>query len=218
MLALQVRLRGETDVWSQVAGQLVAFAIFLPAALLCWRGLRAGWIGVALVLVLAVGFRAACVTPGETPPLSTDLHRYAWDARVQAARINPYRYRPTAPELEHLRDDTVWPGINLPTWRTVYPPGAEASFLAARAAFGDRLGAGTLLFALAEAGQSLSSSSSWRACPPDHRSSASPCSRGTRSAISEIAANGHVDALGILGLAALLAAWQTGASPSRDSP
>ena len=152
MLALQVRLRGETDVWSQVAGQLVAFAIFLPAALLCWRGLRAGWIGVALVLVLAVGFRAACVTPGETPPLSTDLHRYAWDARVQAAGINPYRYRPTAPELEHLRDDTVWPGINLPTWRTVYPPGAEASFLAARAAFGDRLGASTLLFLLAEAG------------------------------------------------------------------
>ena len=130
----------------------MAFAIFLPAALLCWRGLRAGWIGVALVLVLAVGFRAACVTPGETPPLSTDLHRYAWDARVQAAGINPYRYRPTAPELEHLRDDTVWPGINLPTWRTVYPPGAEASFLAARAAFGDRLGASTLLFLLAEAG------------------------------------------------------------------
>ena len=40
--ALELRLRGETDVRTQVVGQLAAFALFLPAAWLCWRGLRIG--------------------------------------------------------------------------------------------------------------------------------------------------------------------------------
>ena len=84
-------------------------------------------------------FRAAAFVPGETPPLSTDLHRYAWDARVQASGINPYRYAPLDGRLVELRDDLVWPQINLPAWHTVYPPGAEASFLAARGVFGDGL-------------------------------------------------------------------------------
>ena len=89
---LQLRLRGDADTWTQVAGQLVAFALFVPALVLCWRGLRFGVLGLVVVLLFAVGFRAAAVVPGETPPLSTDLHRYAWDARVQANGINPYRY------------------------------------------------------------------------------------------------------------------------------
>ena len=38
------------------------------------------------------------------PYLSTDIYRYVWDGRVQAAGINPYRYVPSAPELAHLRD------------------------------------------------------------------------------------------------------------------
>jgi hypothetical protein len=33
------------------------------------------------------------------PILSTDVHRYVWDARVQAAAINPYRYIPADPAL-----------------------------------------------------------------------------------------------------------------------
>ncbi len=209
MLALELRLRGDADLWTQVAGQLVAFAIFLPAALVCWRGLRAGRAGVVLVLLLAVAFRAACVMPGETPPLSDDLHRYAWDARVQAAGVNPYRYAPISPELEQLRDDVVYPEINLPRWRTVYPPGAEASFLAARAVFGDRPGAATLLYLVAEAGAVallLLVLVRLPSRPPLERVA---LYAWHPLAISEIAANGHVDGLAVLGLAGLLAAWQT---------
>ncbi len=208
MLALQLRLRGEVDLRAQVAGQLVAFAIFVPAAFLCWRGLRVGWPGVALVLGLAIAFRAACVVPGETPPLSTDLHRYAWDARVQAAGINPYRYAPDDPALARLRDEVVWPEINLPGWHTVYPPGAEAAFLAARGVFGDRLGSTTLLFLGGEAlavGLLLVVLARMRSKPPLERIA---LYAWHPLAISEIAANGHVDALSVVGLAGLLAAWQ----------
>jgi hypothetical protein len=205
-LVLDLRLRGETELWAQIAGQLVAFALFVPAAFLCWTGLRAGLVGVVLVLAFAVGFRAAVLVPEMTPPLSSDLHRYAWDARVQAAGINPYRYAPADPELAPLRDDEVWPQINLPAWRTVYPPGAEASFLAARGLFGDRLGNTTWLFLLAEvAAVALLLLVLARTGAPLERV-------GVYAwhplAVSEIAGNGHVDALAVLSGAGLLAAWQ----------
>ena len=40
---------------------------------------------------------------------SDDLYRYVWDGRVQAAGIDPYRYVPAAPQLERLRDPSLWP-------------------------------------------------------------------------------------------------------------
>jgi hypothetical protein len=208
LLALEARLRGEEDLWTQVAGQLVAFALFVPAAVLCWRGLRIGRAGLILVLALAVGFRAIVCVPGETPPLSNDLNRYAWDARVQAAGINPYRYAPIAPELESLRDGVIWPEINLPSWRTVYPPGAEAGFLAARGIFGDGAHATTWLFLVAEAAAIsllVIVLARMRPRPPLERVA---LYAWHPLAISEIAANGHVDALAVLALAGLLAAWQ----------
>lgn len=65
------------------------------------------------------------------PYLSTDIYRYIWDGRVQAAGINPYRYMPVAPELAHLRDATIFPNINRPDFAvTIYPPVAQVVFLA----------------------------------------------------------------------------------------
>ncbi len=69
-----------------------------------------------------------------TPPLATDDYlRYAWDGRVQAAGIDPYRYVPGDPALAGLRDawlfpDGVTPRLNHPEARTIYPPVAEAWF------------------------------------------------------------------------------------------
>ncbi|MGH7534665.1 MAG: glycosyltransferase family 87 protein, partial [Gemmatimonadales bacterium] len=60
--------------------------------------------------------------------LSSDVYRYLWDGRVQWAGINPYRYAPAAEELAPLQDPVIYPQINRPTKRTVYPPGAQASF------------------------------------------------------------------------------------------
>jgi hypothetical protein len=206
LVALQVVLRGDDDIWTQVVGQSVAFALFVPAAVLCWRGLVIRRLGLVLVLLFAVALRAAAFEPGATPPLSTDVHRYAWDARVQAAGINPYRYAPGHPAVAHLRDEEVWPGINLKSWRTVYPPGAEASFLAARGAFGTGLRSSTWLLLLAEAVAVALLLLVLR------RESAPPERVGLYAwhplAVSEIAANGHVDALAVFALAGLLATWQ----------
>jgi alpha-1,6-mannosyltransferase len=65
------------------------------------------------------------------PYLSTDIYRYVWDGRVQAAGINPYRYMPSAPEVSHLRDVAIFPKINrADSAVTIYPPVAQAIFLA----------------------------------------------------------------------------------------
>lgn len=93
--------------------------------------------------VVAVVLRVAGLASG--PTLSDDLYRYSWDARVQLAGIDPYRYPPTAPALRALREPYLWPDatgcasinrppgctrINRPTVRTIYPPVAEGWFTA----------------------------------------------------------------------------------------
>ncbi len=206
LLALQLALRGRASITAQVVGQLVAFAVFLPAAWLAWRGLGLGRLGIVLVLVFAVGFRAAAFEPGASPPLSTDLHRYAWDARVAAHGVNPYRYTPQSAAIAQLRDRTVWEGMNERTFHTIYPPGAEAAFVLARGVFGHSLRETTWLFLLAEGGAvALLLGVLHRRGDPLERIAVYAWHP---LAVSEIAANGHVDALAVLALAALLAAWQ----------
>jgi Glycosyl transferase family 2/Glycosyltransferase family 87 len=206
LLALQLRLRGDDDLRTQVAGQMVAFALFLPAAVLAWRGLGLGRAGLALVLLFAVLFRAAAFEPAGSPPLSTDAYRYAWDARVQASGVNPYRYAPDDPALARLRDEEVWPSINLPSWKPVYPPGAEGSYLLARGVFGGGPRASTWLFLAAEAAAVvLLLLVLGRAGAPLERVAVYAWHP---LAVSEIAGNGHVDALAVLAVAGLLAAWQ----------
>ena len=95
LIGVEIALRGETGLKGQILGQLIAFGLFLPAAWLAWRGLGIGKLGLVLVLGVAVVLRVAAFDPSGAPPLSTDVNRYAWDARVQAAGINPYRYAPT---------------------------------------------------------------------------------------------------------------------------
>src|ERR1700723_4650051 len=64
------------------------------------------------------------------PILSSDIYRYVWDGRVQAAGINPYRYFPADQALALLRDGTIFPHINrADTAVTIYPPVAQFFFL-----------------------------------------------------------------------------------------
>jgi alpha-1,6-mannosyltransferase len=81
-----------------------------------------------IILVCAAGCRLVCLF---SPPfLSTDIFRYVWDGRVQAAGINPYRYIPADPHLAFLRDLDIYPHINRRSYaHTVYPPGAQMLFL-----------------------------------------------------------------------------------------
>ena len=102
----------------------VAFACY-GAALWALARLRGRQ---TLLIVLTVSLLARFALLWTSPTLSTDAYRYVWDARVAAAGISPYASAPTAPELAHLRDGAIYPRLNHSTWRTIYPPGAQAFF------------------------------------------------------------------------------------------
>ena len=92
--------------------------------------------------IVALGLLARLLVLAAPPLLSTDIYRYVWDGRVQAAGINPYRYIPADPALAPLRDmapnagpsagpnaAAIYPNINrADTAPTIYPPAAQALF------------------------------------------------------------------------------------------
>ncbi len=83
--------------------------------------------GLIIVLGFALAMRLALV--GVEPLLSTDLYRYIWDGRVQAAGINPYLHVPAGSALAALRDAVIYPHINRADYAvTAYPPIAEMFF------------------------------------------------------------------------------------------
>ena len=129
----------------------------LPLIIGAWLAfLAAAWLlrkvprRTAVALILLGGIALQAVAVSAPPKYSTDSYRYIWDGRVQAAGIDPYQYVPTATQLTGLRNDFLfYPGaqycfgshpaaeltagctrINRPTVPTIYPPVAEAYFLA----------------------------------------------------------------------------------------
>lgn len=120
------------NVRAYVASALAAGVLFAVASgLILWRP-PPGRMTLALILLAGLAMRAIMV--GTPPLLSTDLYRYVWDGRVQAAGVNPYRYVPADPALTGLRDaDTgptaIYRNINRADMApTIYPPVAQAIF------------------------------------------------------------------------------------------
>lgn len=112
------------NLFVAIAG--VALAVYLLAVVLAVKR-PAVRHGVWVVLLVAAAIRIPLIV--STPFLSTDVFRYVWDGRVQAAGINPYRYIPDEPELKGLRDKAVFPHINRAEWApTIYPPAAQLIF------------------------------------------------------------------------------------------
>ena len=104
-------------------------AAFACYALAAWLLRRArGTAVIVTVLVIAALTRLALLPAA--PSLSTDAYRYLWDGRVARVGISPYAYPPVAPELATLRDEKIFPRLNHPTWRTIYPPAAQLFFSA----------------------------------------------------------------------------------------
>jgi alpha-1,6-mannosyltransferase len=84
----------------------------------------------ALWLIFSVAILLRAYVLLFDPLLSSDIYRYIWDGRVQAAGINPYRYFPGDPALASLRDTAIFPHINrIGTAATIYPPVAQFFFL-----------------------------------------------------------------------------------------
>ena len=113
------------DLHPSVSFQLLHYPLLLlfgAAALYVWRrpGTRARLWWVIAFALLFRGFAAA-----DPPSLSSDIHRYAWDGRVQRAGLSPYAHPPGAAEVAHLADEQIHPRINRPWARTVYPPGGQ---------------------------------------------------------------------------------------------
>lgn len=108
-----------------IALELVAGAVWAGACLIALRAPPRG--AVPGVLILALAMR---LIPLLGPPLlSSDVYRYVWDGRVQAAGINSYRYHPADPALAFLRDRAVYPNINRAIEApTIYPPAAQGLF------------------------------------------------------------------------------------------
>ncbi len=127
----------------------LGWIVFLTAAFL----LRKVSVRSSVVLILLGGIAVQLAALSAPPRGSDDLYRYIWDGRVQAAGIDPYAYVPAARQLTGLRDEFLWhrgadhclpvsfvsahaglvPGctlINRPSVPTIYPPVAEAYFLA----------------------------------------------------------------------------------------
>ncbi|MGH3272561.1 MAG: glycosyltransferase 87 family protein, partial [Trebonia sp.] len=121
--------------------------------------LRKVTLKLAVGLILVGGIALQVVAMTGPPRNSSDSYRYIWDGRVQAAGIDPYLYAPADEGVARLRNDFLWssyrPGhadcvtttqvsaagpadrrvagctkLNRPKVPTVYPPVAEAYFLA----------------------------------------------------------------------------------------
>jgi hypothetical protein len=131
--------------------------VAILAALLAVVALRGTALsGRAITLVVLGGALALQIAAISAPPAtSNDSYRYAWDGKVQLAGIDPYRYVPSDPALDGLRDDRLFPPdaahclgetfdhgtkctkLNRVTVRTIYPPVGEAAFTLMRlASFG----------------------------------------------------------------------------------
>jgi hypothetical protein len=136
LLVFVATLLGHVPDWRVELGrfQLLMLVAFAAYALALMR--RARWHrlprGGAFVVLVALAMRAA-VFPA-TPSLSDDVYRYAWEGRVLASGGNPYAHAPNDPALAPLRDRDVYPHVNHPELRAIYPPLAEGGFgLVARA-------------------------------------------------------------------------------------
>ncbi|MEP7179293.1 MAG: glycosyltransferase 87 family protein, partial [Pseudonocardiales bacterium] len=106
----------------------------------------------ALLVIFGAGVILQLIAVSRPTTTTDDDYRYIWDAKVQLAGIDPYRYPPRSIELAGLREELLFPttrcprrvpggctAINRARVRTVYPPVAEGAFVAIRvASFGGR--------------------------------------------------------------------------------
>jgi len=119
----------QTSFEGFVAAALAQGALYAAAVYIVLRH-RFGRGALAVVFIVAVVARAIALPAPAL--LSTDVARYVWDGRVQAAGVNPYRYVPADPQLANLRDVAIYPHINRADYAvTIYPPVAEMMFFLA---------------------------------------------------------------------------------------
>ena len=117
----------------ETGGDNAFMALTIPAGLLAFVATRLAErvpTDRALWLIFAIAILLRAYVLLFDPLLSSDIYRYVWDGKVQAAGINPYRYIPAHEALAFLRDGTIFPHINRADFAvTIYPPVAQFFFL-----------------------------------------------------------------------------------------
>jgi len=108
--------------------QLLLLLAFAAYALALMRRARWRELPGAGVFVVVVAFALRAAVLPVAPTLSDDIHRYLWEGRVIAAGADPYSHAPDDPALTALRDRDVFPRVNHPDLRAIYPPLAELGF------------------------------------------------------------------------------------------
>lgn len=88
-------------------------------------------------ITLTAGIIFRIMLMGSGPIASDDIYRYAWDGKVLASGINPYKYSPDDPALTRLHTNTLPSKINFPNFKSIYPPAAQLFFLQAYLIGGD---------------------------------------------------------------------------------
>jgi len=129
LIRVGLHLQHQSNLPWFVGAALAQGLVYMAAVRLVLTGRKVPG-ALPAVLLFAVVLRISIVFA--PPYLSDDIYRYVWDGRVQAAGVNPYRFVPDSPELESLQDDRIYPRINRSDYApTIYPPVAQAIFLAA---------------------------------------------------------------------------------------
>ena len=102
----------------QAGGDNAFIALAIPASLLTLMATRVAErtpTNRALLLIFGIGIMLRIYVLLFDPLLSTDVFRYIWDGRVQAAGINPYRYFPTTMRWRICAMQRSFPGSIGPT-------------------------------------------------------------------------------------------------------
>ena len=127
-VALAVATPFAFHAWGDNGYMALTIPMGIVAAIATWFAERAPQ-RRALVLIFCVAVVLRIGLVFMEPLLSTDIYRYVWDGRVQAAGINPYRFVPADAALAALRDQAIYPNIDRADYAvTIYPPVAQVFF------------------------------------------------------------------------------------------
>ncbi len=106
---------------------LAAYTVAFLAFLHLWR--RHGhFLDDARVLLGGAVLLRLTLFPA-LPDLSDDIYRYVWDGWLLSQGLDPYRWVPADPALQHLHGDLLFREMNSPGYRSIYPPLSQLAFL-----------------------------------------------------------------------------------------
>ena len=92
---------------ARITPLVLLFGAWLAFGCAAWL-LRKVTVPLAVGLILAGGIAVQAVALSAPPHNSSDMYRYIWDGRVQAAGIDPYLYAPGDQGVVALRNDFLW--------------------------------------------------------------------------------------------------------------